>query len=221
MLIRSHDEHLLEVWVPCIIVAFEEGDDDEDVAAGAVAAVASAVIAAGGKEGEAGSLARKSGISRNESPAGISLQVLLADDNAGSRDLTAEWFRREGCNVSVAVDGAEALTHIQSLEFDIVLMDILMVRGQSGHLNPRLLMFYFYLTLFRLTSLIICFAVYYCVMNTYLITDIADVLLPARSGRHRFDTPFQVLKFSAEGLCGQKGDADHRHERGGFHQGAR
>lgn len=57
--------------------------------------------------------------------------ILVADDNAPSRDMLSEILRRDGHQVSVAADGLEALTMIEHRDFDLVLLDFLMP-GMNG-----------------------------------------------------------------------------------------
>ena len=52
--------------------------------------------------------------------------VLLVDDEPDLRSIIAEWFRREGCHVLVAEDGAEALSVISANQIDVVVSDVRM-----------------------------------------------------------------------------------------------
>lgn len=56
------------------------------------------------------------------------LRVLLAEDNASSRFVTAQMLRAQGAAVSLVTDGAEALGAFERAEFDLVLVDIEMPR---------------------------------------------------------------------------------------------
>jgi CheY-like chemotaxis protein len=52
--------------------------------------------------------------------------VLLVDDEPDLRSIIAEWFRREGCHVLVAEDGAQALSFISANQIDVVVSDVRM-----------------------------------------------------------------------------------------------
>lgn len=52
--------------------------------------------------------------------------VLLVDDEPDLRSIIAEWFRREGCNLLVAEDGAQALSFISANPIDVVVSDVRM-----------------------------------------------------------------------------------------------
>jgi len=52
--------------------------------------------------------------------------VLLVDDEPDLRSIIAEWFKREGCHVLVAEDGAEALSVISANQIDVVVSDVRM-----------------------------------------------------------------------------------------------
>ncbi|MBW8828461.1 MAG: response regulator [Burkholderiales bacterium] len=58
-------------------------------------------------------------------------QVLLVEDNAINELLTVAWLRRWGHDVTVAIDGAQAVTLHAQRAFDAVLMDVQMP-GVSG-----------------------------------------------------------------------------------------
>ncbi len=51
-------------------------------------------------------------------------RVLLAEDSLAARVLTAALLRRMGCDVDAVEHGEEAVEHIQSAGYDVVLMDI-------------------------------------------------------------------------------------------------
>lgn len=57
-------------------------------------------------------------------PAKAGLRVLLAEDVAASRLVTATMLRREGCHVTEAADGAAAARAAAAERFDVVLMDL-------------------------------------------------------------------------------------------------
>ena len=52
--------------------------------------------------------------------------ILLVDDEPDLRTIIAEWFRREGCHVLVAEDGAQALQIISANQVDVVVSDVRM-----------------------------------------------------------------------------------------------
>ncbi|HVC32418.1 MAG TPA: response regulator transcription factor [Chloroflexota bacterium] len=56
------------------------------------------------------------------------MKILLADDDADMLDVTAYALRREGFNIIVATDGAQALRRWRSDEPDLVLLDVGMPR---------------------------------------------------------------------------------------------
>ena len=55
-----------------------------------------------------------------------SFQVLIVDDNEINRDMLARRLRRPDFNLSMAVNGREALSMIQSNLYDLILLDIMM-----------------------------------------------------------------------------------------------
>ena len=59
------------------------------------------------------------------------IQVLIADDEDGLRKTIAAWLNDEGFGVTEAPDGKEAITKVQSQDFDVVLLDIKMP-GANG-----------------------------------------------------------------------------------------
>jgi DNA-binding response OmpR family regulator len=56
------------------------------------------------------------------------MKILLADDDADMVDVTAYALRREGFNIIVATDGAQALRRWESDQPDLVLLDVGMPR---------------------------------------------------------------------------------------------
>ena len=55
-------------------------------------------------------------------------QLLLVEDNEINREVALELLRGEGLEVTVAVDGQEAVEHVAARPFDLVLMDVQMPR---------------------------------------------------------------------------------------------
>jgi CheY-like chemotaxis protein len=53
-------------------------------------------------------------------------QVLIVDDNEANRDLLARRLHRRDFNLSMAIDGREALSMIQTNLYDLILLDIMM-----------------------------------------------------------------------------------------------
>ncbi|MFA6283315.1 MAG: response regulator, partial [Desulfurivibrionaceae bacterium] len=58
--------------------------------------------------------------------AAVGGRILLVEDNAVNQRLASILITREGYEVDVASDGAEALEHLQHQTFDLVLMDVQM-----------------------------------------------------------------------------------------------
>ncbi|MFP4599687.1 MAG: protein kinase domain-containing protein [Persicimonas sp.] len=54
--------------------------------------------------------------------------ILVVDDNEMNRDLLSRRLRRKGFEVSVAVDGVDALEKMGAEDFDLILLDIMMPR---------------------------------------------------------------------------------------------
>ncbi len=66
-----------------------------------------------------------------EGPRTESARVLVVDDDANSRDLVARRLGKLGFRVATAPDGIEGLRRIETEEWDLVLMEV-MVPGMSG-----------------------------------------------------------------------------------------
>ncbi len=84
-------------------------------------------------------------------------RLLLVDDEADNRDLLARRLARAGYEVSAVEDGSRALRAIESEEFDLVLLDVLMP-GLSG------------------------FDVLESIRRTYTVTDLPVVMATALAG---------------------------------------
>jgi CheY-like chemotaxis protein len=54
--------------------------------------------------------------------------VLVVDDNAQNLELLAAYLDTLGCKVSTAADGMEALEQTAQVDFDLILLDIMMPR---------------------------------------------------------------------------------------------
>jgi two-component system, sensor histidine kinase and response regulator len=63
---------------------------------------------------------------RESREPGISLRVLLAEDNLVNQRLTARLLKNRGHSVTVAANGREALAALDQERFDLVLMDVQM-----------------------------------------------------------------------------------------------
>ena len=59
-------------------------------------------------------------------------RVLLVEDEASLRDVVAEALADLGHELTVAADGVEAMRHLASSTFDVVVSDISMPGGVSG-----------------------------------------------------------------------------------------
>ena len=57
---------------------------------------------------------------------GVEAHLLVVDDNEMNRDVLARRLSRLGHQISLAVDGEEALSKIQAVSYDLVLLDIMM-----------------------------------------------------------------------------------------------
>ena len=77
-------------------------------------------------------------------------QILVVDDESGVRDLVGDVLGLEGYQVTIAIDGLDALSHIRKQKFDLYVLDINMpkidglvllekVRG-AGDQTPALLL---------------------------------------------------------------------------------
>jgi DNA-binding response OmpR family regulator len=61
------------------------------------------------------------------------LDILLVDDDAPLRDMLTRSFTREGHGITAVGNGAEALEQAEGGSFDIVLLDVALGPGPSGH----------------------------------------------------------------------------------------
>jgi DNA-binding response OmpR family regulator len=62
-----------------------------------------------------------------------SLDILLVDDDAPLREMLSRSFTREGHAITAVPNGAEALERAEGGSFDIVLLDVALGPGPSGH----------------------------------------------------------------------------------------
>ena len=51
-------------------------------------------------------------------------EILVVDDESGVRDLVGDVLGLEGYQVTIAVDGLDALSHIRKQKFDLYVLDI-------------------------------------------------------------------------------------------------
>jgi two-component system sensor histidine kinase/response regulator len=58
-------------------------------------------------------------------PTGI-LRILIAEDNAVNQILAVRWLEKRGHRVTVAANGLEAVTALETENYDLVLMDVQM-----------------------------------------------------------------------------------------------
>ncbi|MFL5844849.1 MAG: response regulator transcription factor [Solirubrobacteraceae bacterium] len=61
------------------------------------------------------------------------LDILLVDDDAPLREMLSRSFTREGHIITAVASGAEALDRAEGGSFDIVLLDVALGPGPSGH----------------------------------------------------------------------------------------
>ena len=54
------------------------------------------------------------------------LKILLVEDNPINQKVASRVLEKAGHSVTIAGNGAEAITHVSDTEFDIVLMDVMM-----------------------------------------------------------------------------------------------
>ena len=67
------------------------------------------------------------------------LEILLVDDDKPLRDMLSRSFEREGHRVTAVADGESALRAAADQPFDVVLLDIALGEGPTGHDVARLL----------------------------------------------------------------------------------
>jgi CheY-like chemotaxis protein len=63
----------------------------------------------------------------DKSKKGLGLRVLLCEDSVTAQKLVVKWLEKCGCTVTLAQNGKEGLHYMTTQEFDICLMDFLMV----------------------------------------------------------------------------------------------
>ena len=55
-------------------------------------------------------------------------RILVVDDEASMREVLSIMLHREGYHVDAAVDGAQAVKHLQEHSYDLVISDVQMPR---------------------------------------------------------------------------------------------
>src|SRR3954467_5151064 len=65
--------------------------------------------------------------------SGGTLDILLVDDDAPLREMLTRSFTREGHLITAVGSGGEALDQAEGGSFDIVLLDVALGAGPSGH----------------------------------------------------------------------------------------
>jgi DNA-binding response OmpR family regulator len=71
--------------------------------------------------------------------AATALDILLVDDDRPLRDMLSRSFEREGHHVTAVADGQSALDVAAARPFDIVLLDVALGSGPTGHDVARML----------------------------------------------------------------------------------
>src|SRR5881392_3401036 len=71
--------------------------------------------------------------------ASTALDILLVDDDGPLRDMLSRSFEREGHRVTAVADGDAALKAASDQPFDVVLLDVALGEGPTGHDVARLL----------------------------------------------------------------------------------
>ena len=67
------------------------------------------------------------------------MRILIVDDEDDARETLAEFFQDEGCAVSTAANGAEALACLQSEELpSVVILDLLMPLIDGNEVYERM-----------------------------------------------------------------------------------
>jgi two-component system cell cycle response regulator DivK len=65
-------------------------------------------------------------------------KILLVEDNEMNRDMLSRRLSRHGYDIEIAVDGAEALVKAQSVQPDLILMDISLPVHNGFEVTQRL-----------------------------------------------------------------------------------
>ena len=67
------------------------------------------------------------------SAAAAPLEILIVDDDAPLREMLSRSFTREGHRITAVADGDTALEATRDARFDVVLLDVALGPGPSGH----------------------------------------------------------------------------------------
>ena len=70
---------------------------------------------------------------------GSALDILVVDDDQPLRDMLSRSFEREGHRITAVADGHAALTAAADRPYDVVLLDVALGAGPTGHDVARLL----------------------------------------------------------------------------------
>ena len=68
------------------------------------------------------------------------LDILLVDDDRPLREMLTRSFEREGHRVTPVADGQAALDAAADRPFDVVLLDVALGAGPTGHVVERMLL---------------------------------------------------------------------------------
>ena len=66
-------------------------------------------------------------------PPGATLEILVVDDDAPLREMLTRAFEREGHTITAVADGVSALEILEHGTFDVILLDVALGAGPSGH----------------------------------------------------------------------------------------
>jgi adenylate cyclase len=116
--IRSAAQDWLTRMESCLIVPAKPGETEPD-----------RLSATARRQPRGGALAprrRKKTLTQPLVPAGVSVRLLVVDDDQASADLLARWLRKQGVEVVVASNGKAALEILGSQTFNGVLLDFVM-----------------------------------------------------------------------------------------------
>lgn len=64
---------------------------------------------------------------------GSPLDILVVDDDAPLREMLTRAFEREGHTITAVSDGTAALQQLETETFDVILLDVALGAGPSGH----------------------------------------------------------------------------------------
>lgn len=69
-------------------------------------------------------------------------RLLIADDDPDISDLLESYLKKAGYDVTITVDGKEALQKAQASKFDLVLLDVMMPYIDGYHVASEIASFY-------------------------------------------------------------------------------